>query len=46
MAMAGYFTCTKIWRQYWKGQVWRYILVKAQAGGTIELFVEPNEQSV
>jgi secreted PhoX family phosphatase len=41
-----YFTCTN-GGNTGKGQVWCYIPGKsAQAGGTIELFVEPNEQSV
>ena len=41
-----YFTCTN-GGDSGKGQVWRYIPGKsARQGGTIELFVEPNEQSV
>jgi secreted PhoX family phosphatase len=41
-----YFTCTNGGNTE-KGQVWRYIPGKsAREGGTIELFVEPNEQSV
>lgn len=41
-----YFTCTNGGNNG-KGQIWRYMPGKsAQEGGTIELFVEPNDQSV